>query len=100
MRSLIRAFASRLIISVKLGTENRVLDQCRQDGWNQDRRDLHLKDANVDIKVSKGAKIRSRYNQVPHLTQETNGKVTTHSWTPQTRAKRSALSQQVTTRHI
>ena len=28
------------------------------------------------IKVSKGEKIRSRYNQVPHLTQDTNGKVT------------------------
>ena len=27
-------------------------------------------------KVSKGAKIRKRYNQVPHLTQDTNGKVT------------------------
>ena len=27
-------------------------------------------------KVSKGAKIRNRYNQVPHLTQGTNGKVT------------------------
>ena len=27
-------------------------------------------------KVSKGAKIRNRYNQVPHLTQSTNGKVT------------------------
>ena len=27
-------------------------------------------------KVSKGAKIRYRYNQVPHLTQDTNGKVT------------------------
>ena len=27
-------------------------------------------------KVSKGAKIRNRYNQVPHLTQDTNGKVT------------------------
>ena len=27
-------------------------------------------------KVSKGEKIRSRYNQVPHLTQDTNGKVT------------------------
>ena len=29
------------------------------------------------IKVSKGAKIRNRYNQVPHLTQDTNGKVAT-----------------------
>ena len=28
------------------------------------------------IKVSKGAKIRNRYNQVPHQTQDTNGKVT------------------------
>ena len=28
------------------------------------------------LKVSKGAKIRNRYNQVPHLTQYTNGKVT------------------------
>ena len=27
-------------------------------------------------KVSKGAKIKNQYNQVPHLTQDTNGKVT------------------------
>ena len=27
------------------------------------------------VKVSKAAKIRNRYNQVPHLTQDTNGKV-------------------------
>ena len=52
------------------------------------------------LKVSKGAKIRNRYNQVPHLTQDTNGKVTNSQKTPQTRAKRSALSQQVTTKHI
>ena len=30
----------------------------------------------VTLEVSKGAKIRNRYNQVPHLTQDTNGKVT------------------------
>ena len=30
----------------------------------------------LGCKVSKGAKIRNRYNQVPHLTQDTNGKVT------------------------
>ena len=30
----------------------------------------------IIIKVSKSAKIRNRYNQVPHLTQDTNGKVT------------------------
>ena len=52
------------------------------------------------IKVSKGAKIRNRYNQVPYLTQDTNGKVTKSQQTPQTRVKRSALSQQVTTQHI
>ena len=52
------------------------------------------------IKVSKVAKIRNRYNQVPHLTKDTNGKVTNSQKTPQTRAKRSALSQQVTTKHI
>ena len=28
------------------------------------------------MKVSKGAKIKNQYNQVPHLTQDTNGKVT------------------------
>ena len=54
----------------------------------------------LKLKVSKGAKIRNRYNQVPHLTQDTNGKVTNSQKTPQTRAKRSALSQQVTTKHI
>ena len=27
------------------------------------------------FKVSKGAKIRTRYNQIPHLTQDTKGKV-------------------------
>ena len=53
-----------------------------------------------EMKVSKVAKIRNRYNQVPHLTQDTNGKVTNSQKTPQTRAKRSALSQQVTTKHI
>ena len=54
----------------------------------------------IIAKVSNGAKIRNRYNQVPHLTQDTNGKVTKSQKTPQTRAKRSALSQQVTTKHI
>ena len=49
---------------------------------------------------NKVAKIRNRYNQVPHLTQDTNGKVTNSQKTPQTRAKRSALSQHVTTKHI
>ena len=30
----------------------------------------------MNNKISKGAKIRNRYNQVLHLTQDTNGKVT------------------------
>ena len=41
----------------------------------------------TSLKVSKVAKIRNRYNQVPHLTQDTNGKVTNSQKTPQTRAK-------------
>ena len=57
---------------------------------------LHINKVYFDnmVKVSKGAKIRNRYNQVPHLTQDTNRKVTNSQKTPQTRAKRSALSQQ------
>ena len=30
----------------------------------------------IAYKSSKGAKIRNQYNKVPHLTQDTNGKVT------------------------
>ena len=30
----------------------------------------------MTLKLRKGAKTRNRYNQVPHLTQDTNGKVT------------------------
>ena len=36
----------------------------------------HNMNAETDIKVRKKAKIRNRYNQAPHLTQDTNGKVT------------------------
>ena len=39
-----------------------------------------ISDFNISLllftKASKGAKIRNRYNQEPHLTQDTNGKVT------------------------
>ena len=31
---------------------------------------------NLNFEVSKGAKIRNRYNQVPHLTLDINGKET------------------------
>ena len=36
---------------------------------------LFLQVTRTTIKVSKGAKIRNRYKQVPHLAQDTNGKV-------------------------
>ena len=39
-------------------------------------RNMFLKRLSFGSKVSKGAKIRNRYIQVPHLTQDTNGKVT------------------------
>ena len=73
--------------------------------WSQEEQEDHinvleLRAIFLGLKVSNGAKIRNRYNQVPHLTQDTNGKVTNSQKTPQTRAKRSALSQQVTTKHI
>ena len=36
----------------------------------------NMKSYFIQNKVSKGAKIRNRYIQVQHLTQDTNGKVT------------------------
>ena len=51
------------------------------------------------MKVRKRAKIRNRYSQAPHLTKDTNGKVTTSQLDITKDAKRSALSQQVTSRH-
>ena len=33
---------------------------------------LEFPQSNESAKVSKGAKIRNQYNQVPHLTQDTN----------------------------
>ena len=49
----------------------------------------------MGVTKCKGAKIRNRYNQVPHLTQDTNGKVTTSQLDTT-----NELSQQVTTKHI
>ena len=37
---------------------------------------LNINNVYFDNMVSKDAKIRNRYNQVPYLTQDTNGKVT------------------------
>ena len=51
------------------------------------------------FKVSKGAKIRNRYNQVPHLTQDTNGKVTNSQLDTTNESQEVSLSQQVTKRH-
>ena len=39
---------------------------------------LYLNGDRVKLKLSKGAKIRNQYNQVPHMTQDTKGKVTKH----------------------
>ena len=36
---------------------------------------LYLNGDRVKLKLRKGAKIRNQYNQVPHMTQDTNGKV-------------------------
>ena len=37
---------------------------------------VFINDLLDNIRIIKGAKIGNRYNQVPHLTQDTNGKVT------------------------
>ena len=55
----------------------------------------------IDIKVERRTKIRNRYNQVPYLTRNTNWESdmnTRKQHTSLKRAKRSAFSQQVTTR--
>ena len=51
------------------------------------------------IIVKKRAKIRNRYNQAPHLTQDTNVKLTTSQLDITNESQGSALSQQVTIRH-
>ena len=51
--------------------------------WNQEScSHTDLDDVIFLYKVSKGAKIRNRYNQVPHLTQDNNGKVRHHQREP------------------
>ena len=52
-----------------------------------------------DHKVRKREKIKNRYNQAPHLTQDTNGKVTTSQLDITNENQEVSLSQQVTTRH-
>ena len=56
-------------------------------------------ETNMNFKVSRGAKIRNRYNQVPHLTQDTNGKVTSSQLDTTNESQGVSPSQQVTTRH-
>ena len=57
---------SHLLISSLPGSASRTHVECL--GKPRNSRNI--------LKVSKGAKIRNQYNQVPHLTQDTNGKVT------------------------
>ena len=54
-------------------TSNINLKICENEIYGSFLTIQHLAKCN---KASKGAKIRNRYNQVPHLTQDTNGKVT------------------------
>ena len=63
----------RFLGRVSIGTDDKVpysRTQHHAFGWENSNRQP------LSHKVSKGAKIRNRYNQVPHLTQDTNGKVT------------------------
>ena len=55
---------------------------CVTHGGSRERKHIYYHNSNdmstpiIQFKVSKGAKIRNRYNQVPHLTQDANWKVT------------------------
>ena len=51
-------------------------------------------------KVSKGTKIRNRYNQAPHPTQDTNGRVTNSQLDTTNESQEAALSHQVTSQNI
>ena len=52
-------------VTTELPSMEFINDECRVMEW-----------VTAGFKVKKGAKIRNRYNQVPHLTQDTNEKVT------------------------
>ena len=62
------------LVSRFLG-ERRNLDRAKID-QKMSSTESRPPDKSVHLEVSKGAKISSRYNQIPHLTQDTNGKVT------------------------
>ena len=57
------------------------------------------KQSSVILKVRMMAKIRNQYNQAPHLTQDTNGKVTTSQLDITNESHEVNPIQQVTTRH-
>ena len=52
------------------------------------------------IKVSKGAKIMNRCNQVPHLTQDTNGKVTNAQLDTTNESQEVSPFRAMATKHI
>ena len=56
------------------------------DGQDKPQKIFYEPKQKANNKSNKVAKIRNRYNQVPHLTQDTHGKVTNSQKTPQTRA--------------
>ena len=58
----------------KLTDTGDILD-IKSERFQQNNLNLHVASMSP-TKVSKNAKIRNRYNQVPHLNQDTNGKVT------------------------
>ena len=72
--SQLLAFTSRVenMLGQDIHCLESILDEHGECYWDKDYLCIML----FYNKVSKGAKIRNRYNQVPHLTQDTNGKVT------------------------
>ena len=73
-----RQFVRNLIEEIELLRGLKLFVPGRDDlpGAAENNITAYLIEKRYVSKVSKGAKIRNRYNQVPHLTQNTKGKVT------------------------
>ena len=68
------------ITAIQLNEIPNTLSNVAMDGmWEKESTtgvQLEQENPYARVKVSKGAKIKNRYSQVPHLTQDANGKVT------------------------
>ena len=69
-----------------------------QENWKHFHLPTHYQSRIIN--VSKGAKIRNRYNQVPQVTQDTNGKVINSQLDTTNERQEVSPFPAVTTKHI